>query len=1195
MTDPEVNPFPTLRLDGPLPVGRFAIEASAGTGKTYSLTALTARHVAEEGLRPDQLLMVTFTRAAARDLRHRTRLQVRAAWRELQSVATGAPQGDTDDLEPWIRSIITGDAVEDRRRIARLENFLASFDDATITTIHGFFQIVLHRVGLSGPLHRDVTLVEDTRDLVHQVVADLVVGALAVDPFLFGTSQEGEPLAISTVLTRLNKAVTAVLGNLDSVIRPDVRRAELEVPLADLAPEKRWAAVVARAVAKVHERLEQADLMGFDGLITAVRDLLIGSQGPSITRAMSEQFRVVMVDEFQDTDRVQWEVLSRLFGERTETRSGAPVSFGTVGDPKQAIYRFRGADIEAYRTAVRGLDAMTALDTNYRSNARLIEALNHLFAGAHFGAEDIGYRQVRHRRSPEREGVLGSAALEIRWLPYSPEAGSGHPSNLNKARKQELAAGTLDVWNFNKDPSLEAVYADVANEIIDLINDGMVVDESGDERRIRPKDIAVLLPTNLLADRIHEVLRSAGIPAVRFRTQSVFASRAAQDWQILVDALCQPTSPSLVRACMVSVFGQWTLEDLARLDEEVVALAVGHWQQLCASWAKRLQYDGVAGLYHHVRSYLGFEVELVHQRGGERLLTDLDHIAEVLAGSPGLERGATAADARRVLLALRRDKADIEEYQRRIESDEEAVQIATIHYSKGLEFPIVFLPVMVKNNVGADAPLVYNVGEQRYVDVATNVAWSDDQECGTATERKERSKVADLGDDMRKLYVAATRAEQKLIIHWNPISGSFASALGRLLFGRDDAGRIIIDPESQAPTAKRVRSNAETARFLDFARASSAATHVVAIDPLTTVSRRLRVAVGEPAATSGARYTRSGAVERHGWGKWSYSRIVERFHAPEGDDASDEKGGMDEPRNQLDSGPEPSGFIGVPERETTSSAIIFPDRLSGPRFGSLVHALFEELDPHDSDFRAGVARRLEKHRRSIPDEVAPELVAALDLAIGTPLGSFFGGRALRNIARGDRLAEMKFELRLERERGIGLDEIGRSMVELLAPTDPFVAYGRKLAESSIGLKIAGSLYGEIDALFRVSAAENGADPAMHRYLVVDYKTNKVHTSEDVDPLAAYHPDRLVAEMVANDYVVQALLYSVAVHRYLRLRLPDYRPEQHLGGVAYLFVRGMTGPSVSRTATGEPYGVLSWRPSTELIAALDERFSEQGRP
>jgi exodeoxyribonuclease V beta subunit len=205
---------------------------------------------------------------------------------------------------------------------------------------------------------------------------------------------------------------------------------------------------------------------------------------------------------------------------------------------------------------------------------------------------------------------------------------------------------------------------------------------------------------------------------------------------------------------------------------------------------------------------------------------------------------------------------------------------------------------------------------------------------------------------------------------------------------------------------------------------------------------------------------------------------------------------------------------------------------------------------------------------------------AMAEAVLTPLGPLFGGRRLADIPSRDRLVEAKFDLQLATQDPIEMKDVARLMAEHLADSDPFRKYADSWARSKVQLN--GSLYGEIDAVFRI-----GEEPT---FIVTDYKTNLLHQSGSANALEDYEPSKLDGAMMSNDYVLQALLYSVALHRYLNLRLPNYQPERHLGGVAYFFLRGMVGENTPCTLDGRPYGVATWKPPLALIDALDGLFS-----
>ena len=335
-------------------------------------------------------------------------------------------------------------------------------------------------------------------------------------------------------------------------------------------------------------------------------------------------------------------------------------------------------------------------------------------------------------------------------------------------------------------------------------------------------------------------------------------------------------------------------------------------------------------------------------------------------------------------------------------------------------------------------------------------------------------------------------------------------------------------------------------------------------------------------------------AERHdrvvgakGWRRWSFSSIkserdgaVHAWQAPvelvpvvggadEGDDAA--PGGLD-PVGDTSAGDTPSGLL-----------MPWADAGSGTAFGTLVHEVMERLDPTSDDIEDDVDQvvgmLLHRHRLRLD----PKVVAAGVLAsLRTPLGPVFDGLSLADIPASDRLAELDFEMTLAGASGrVPVSAIGEVLLATLASDDPMRPYAHELSEGRLEVVAAGYLRGSIDAVFRIPDPTCG-----HRYVVVDYKTNRLHERGAADPLAAYHPSSLPAEMAHTDYALQALLYSVAVHRYLRWRLPEYDPELHLGGIGYLFMRGMIGPATP-VADGAPYGVFGWRPPAATVIALDQ--------
>src|SRR3954451_17524854 len=379
-------------LCGPLPRGVTLLEASAGTGKTFAIAGLVARLVAE-GVPPAQLLVVTFTRMATGELRERVRDRLVSAELGLSRALAGvAPSADDRVLELLAHAPDSELAV--RRR--RLADAVAGFDAATISTTHGFCQHVLAGLGVAGDVERDVTFVEDLSDLVEEVVDDLYVRRfhrVARPPF-----DRTEALRIAR----------AAVGNPHARLEPVERRREDR--------EQTWAMRrrLAEAVrGEIEARKRRNGVMTYDDLLTRLRNTLADAEhGAAACAKLRERYRVALVDEFQDTDPIQWEIMRRAFGDGEATLI-------LIADPKQAIYSFRGADVYAYLSAAGSAVTQATLATNWRSDQGLIDALDALFAGAQLGHAGIVHRPVRAadaNHEPRLVDAPAAAPLRVRIL-----------------------------------------------------------------------------------------------------------------------------------------------------------------------------------------------------------------------------------------------------------------------------------------------------------------------------------------------------------------------------------------------------------------------------------------------------------------------------------------------------------------------------------------------------------------------------------------------------------------------------------------------------------------------------------------------------------------------------------------------------------------------------------------------------------
>ena len=1121
MTATVAAPFELL---GPLPSGTTLLEASAGTGKTYTIAALVTRYVAE-GVAPlSDLLVVTFGRAATRELRERVRERLTGARDALTDPAAALAGGDQ-----LLAHLASGDPADVAARRDRLVAATADFDAATITTTHGFCQLVIRGLGTAADADPDTELLEDLADLRTEVATDLYLRKYAplADPPAFSFS-------IARVVAK------------EATVDPHARLAPTE---GDGIPRAR--ARYAQAVrGELATRLRARRAMSFDDLLVVLRDALHGPDGEAVRARLRTRYRVVLVDEFQDTDPVQWQILEAAFHTHA--------TLVLIGDPKQAIYAFRGGDVQTYLRAAAAAGAHATLPRNYRSDTRVLAGLAALFGGAPLGDERIRVEPVE-AGLPEplllRPVGAGAARAAVRVRVHP---GTGVPNT-----KAGLAKAN---------PLREVVAADVVRDIIEVLTDGSTLRASGAERPVHPGDIAVLVRRNADGERIRDLLVRAGVPTVLRAATSVFGTAAATDWLVLLEALEQPHRIGRVRRLAVTDFIGRTATAVDTGGEK----AHDTLAQQARTWAGILTERGPAALLGAVDADHATFARLLGESGGERRATDLRHICDVLHSAASTERLGLVA----LLTWLRRriteaDRDPGAERSRRLDSDAQAVQVVSIHTSKGLEFPLVYVPF----------------AWARYVKDDAEVALFHDPETGTRIRdvggvgpgwpaALTASQEEDAGEELRLLYVAATRTRSQLTLWWGRSTITKAAPLHRLLF----------TPPGTA-AAQRVEVPALEAALdvlADRAAGSSGALGIeqVALPIAAAQWTSPEVALGEPRAEEFRRTVDTA------WRRTSYSALTASAHdaGPAPVSEPESPGKADEPG---EGEPTPATDPAAPDGASEALSSLrspFGDLPAGATFGTLVHEVLEKVDTaaiaSSADLVAALRPAVDRELRYLPvPGVDPEaLVAALDVAMRTPMGPLAADLALADIAPADRLSELDFELPLaggdRPGRDVRLGEVAALLTAHLPAGDPVLPYADRMRHPDLaGQSLRGYLTGSIDAVLRIPG------PSGHRYLVVDYKTNRLHPAGGEPTAWHYRPEALAPAMRASDYPLQALLYQVALHRYLTWRLPGYDPATHLGGVLYLYLRGMCGPGTAGP-DGTP-GVFAWAPPAALAVALSD--------
>lgn len=1173
-----------------LPSGSLTLEASAGTGKTFGLAAVVARTVAEAGIPIGEILVVTFTRAATAELRSRIRSRLREVETALHDTLAGR---STEPLDDDLAASVEGDPTVRRERLDRVRRALAEFDTATITTIHGFCQQVLTTLGIASPGDPEAVLVEDSAELIRSVCTDLIVRDALAHPA--GGHQPK--------LADLQKVVAALLANPGVMLRPEPPAAVAGGgPVAPVSPVSPAVAKLAElsqlGVGEVHRRRQSSGTLAFDDLLIRVSDALDGNHGVHTRAVLRGRFRMALVDEFQDTDPVQWNIFRTLFADGDD-------ALLIVGDPKQAIYSFRGADVHTYLRARNHTAETRTLRVNWRSDGPLLDALEVLFEQARFGDDDIGFHPVATApgHEPGRIGLPEStlAALHIRVI-----GGDGAERN--------------------KDGSVSAPWAqrtiadDLAGQLHDLFRDATLVDERAPDgvRPVDPGDVAVLVRAHGQVRPVLGALRRAGIPAVVARAGNVLDSPAAQQWHLLLRAVARPTDRSRARAAALGWFLGWSAERLDGADDDAMADLHRRLTDLGADLTDR----GVVGFLQSLTADGRLLAEVLARPEGDRDLTDLDHLAELLVASVG-DRSVGPAGLLAAFDQLRATldteaEVDPDALQRRIESDERAVQIMTIHAAKGLEFPVVVCPGLWSKPPDLRKPWVYvdRAAATRVIELEFDEPKGKDAHAKAAKARWKASKSAAQaearGDALRLGYVALTRARHHLLLYWAPVQSAEKSILAQFLFGRGVDGRRQPD----AFAADRVAVPADDAVVSHLRTAFAGGADHVRVEAVPLPVRSPAPAPPPPPAPSGISSSDplpddaakldadDGLAVRQldplpdrSRSRWSFTRIggsLAHGRAPiDPDDSSGgDEGAGDEPPDDTDTDTagthvSRSDDTTVARGEAVGAPLSSPLPLGavrgGTTFGNLVHDVLEHLDFATVDLEAALAEAFEQRGWWWGDE-EQRTVAATGVAafLRTPLGPRFDDRPLTSWTRADRLDELRFDLPLGHSSAVTVAAIGQLVADRLEGDDPLLPWATGLAEGARARPLRGLLNGSIDLVARVRPAAGGPP----RFVVVDYKTNRLGTPDRALTDADYHPARLVEAMAEAHYPLQALLYSVALHRYLRWRLPDYRPDVHLGGVAYLFVRGLRGPDTP-TVAGIPHGSFDWTPPVTAVTALSD--------
>lgn len=1148
------NPIDFNVYNAPLD-GKNLVEASAGTGKTYSIGILVLRMILEKHVPIQKILLVTFTKNAVAELEERIRLFVRLVHEHLT-----ADKG----LDASLKNVIANAEAmgisreEAKQRIKDAQLFL---DELSIMTIHGFCQQSLANQSFETGQLFGGEVISSLDDIYMRSIRDFWRKQINTLPFVYYSYLIDHKYSMEVILEtikshssgkyyffydktktyRVNETLftdwekriadakaTVVAKEQECQALINQRRNEIEtileadangkkslLPLLDrpdelmdkliekstsnkppqyisllepfrinqLADERKELQVAANVVEssiiydlnccaiqtilpKVNDHLAKAGILSYDELITNLHTAIMGPNQERITHHLREQYDAVFVDEFQDTDKLQYEIFKTAFGRDTNVFY--------VGDPKQSIYAFRQADIFTYFKARNEVDRLYTMNTNYRSTPNLIEAMNLFFLPKpdfdtfHFGQGDaIKYIPVK-----------ASVDNSIGALLYD-----GKPVTPLQIKKEEKK---------------EKVRAEAAGIILKLLTDkNYKISKGGIERDIRPGDIGVLVRNNDAGQAMKELLNKKKIPAVILSKEKIMESNEAQELLLILKAMFDPDIRNIQAAILCSFTPLKT--------EEVIALST---EELTEAFRKYKIFWETRGVNVALSSFISdFGVRKYLSKpdteNGLRIISNLTQLTELLFKTEYHQRLKQAELIEWLQRATELELVEEDEKEIRLENDADSVTISTIHAAKGLEYPIVIAPqldltptlkrerssaIYIDENPSPPIPASF---AGKYISIPNSALDAYSQLRQSAETQSEQ-------ENRRLLYVAITRAVYGCFI-FKATHGSYNNSGLTLILNTIEAQQL---PDSL----------------------------ILIHDDKTSFVTDQKFTPGKAATPRPARLTNTPLeIPDADWRAMSYSGLT------------------------MKSSIAPAVLAPTEPTRPDYDLFIFEGLRKGPVTGTMVHEIFEKIDftNHEKheDIINNIVQRytvndLELYQKSLPVLVQQVLSANI-----TTKDSFF---SLNQIVREKRLEELEFDFPVKDFSPDTLIDLGNRM-------------GKDLQLRGNN-PLSGMMNGFIDLFFEHEG----------KYYVLDWKTNFLGNKVE-----HYTGESLEQAMDGWNYHLQYLIYTLAVKKYLTQRLGRFDYDT-FGGVLYCFVRGMRA--------GASSGVYFFRPEEGDLEELEKIIS-----
>lgn len=1194
--------------------GSRLIEASAGTGKTYTIAALYLRLILQHGgdnaferfLTPPDILVLTFTEAATSELKDRIRAR-------LAHAAEAFRIDDAGD-DAFLRALIADYSNnEDKLNAAyRLDQAAQWMDEAAVSTIHSWCYRMLREHAFDSNSLFDMQLVTDDKEIITRCVEDywrhffygynseaLALLKLPASPeallkeiksLLSNDAVEyrsaGQKIAAAPNLpdqqsliahveqqkallrnTReklakawpeieenlrelypfLNKVsfnkikteaeFTQFLQQLNAwihaeteekpvhfvllatpVLRGKLSKKAENIPLHSAFSEIDYylANVSDRAIeqstlwlhaanwirCRREEWLAQTASVGFDDMLRQLHRVLYSVNGDALAERILQQFPVILVDEFQDTDPVQYAIFDKIYQVAANHQDRG---IFMIGDPKQAIYGFRGADIFTYLSARKATEGRHySLATNYRSTNAMVEATNAIFVQAEKQLPLGAFRYKTADHNPLPFEAVNAQGKQQQFV---------HAQGLQKA----LEVWWLDQESEQKSISMGAYRAQMAeacaSKIVDLLNDDKAGFKAENWRRLAPRDIAILVGNGSEADAVREALAQRNVATVYLSDKdSIFAQIEALDVLYLLQAVADHTDDAAIRRLLAAGSLQLSYAEIAAFEDDELqhenVLAILH--ELQGIWRRR----GVLPMVRRFMQLYHLPERLAQLSRGERAITNWLHLAE------WLQQQSVQAESEKALIRLLEQQIDHceddQEHVLRLESDADLIKVVTIHKSKGLQYPLVFLPFIAAFREASkkEGYYLYHDGDAAVIEL--------DKSFDQALQAKDKER---LDEHVRLLYVALTRAEYATFIGLAPVSrmakqapNLHKSAIGYLLLG---------DQASDAETIKiRVQEMQQWSQHI-------AVLDMPQIQQISYQTKREQVFA--PAKKYQGQVPKPWWIASYSALHYGEQRVV---------DTVQEENWLEE-QTEITAHISQYDVQGIHRFAKGAEAGVFLHDLlewaANTGFTEVVNQSEVLMDYLHS-----------KSRSHQWQEDVPMLAAWLTTFLTT--GFVLDGKACQLKQLDHVMAEMEFWFSVHH---VSVEKIDQLISQFILPG--------KSRPALLPAQLNGMLKGFIDLVFEFE----------QRYFVADYKSNWLGADAN-----AYTQEAMENTILDKRYDVQLVLYSVALHRLLKYRQPNYCYEQHVGGAVYWFLRGVEAPT---------QGQFFIKPDKSLIDALDQLF------